>query len=87
MNIGGILFFVWIFGHNKILIVRKENGINTYYSKCSQCNRAWKEKELSKIPKSAFIQKAIKIRGHGKKLKIKIAFKSVPKKEINIYAL
>ena len=85
MNLG-VYIFCLVFGHNKIL-EHNANHNSSYYTTCTQCNKNWFDKKL-KI-NSKFSNYSIKMRGHGKKIIIKIKQKevSLKKQKVNFYTL
>ncbi|HET6516799.1 MAG TPA: hypothetical protein VFG25_01070 [Nitrosopumilaceae archaeon] len=82
-----------IIGHNKILQHWLENENDTYFTVCSQCDRKWKIKQLSKQSQIFTKTHAIKIRSQGKIIQtsivpsFKIPEKTDKKQLINIYLI
>ena len=80
--------FCLIFGHYKILQLKKEKGLSNYYTVCCQCNKRWLNKQLSDKPLKLKTY-SIKMVSHGQKIMIKSAIitKMQKKQKINFYVL
>ena len=48
-----IICFLWcmLIGHNKVLEHWQVDGLDIYFTVCSQCDRKWRMKELSEKPR------------------------------------
>ncbi len=77
-----------IIGHNKVLHVKKETGCIQYFTVCSQCQRSWKNNQLSEKSQSSFKSQNIKIRAHVKTVIVNRPEIRVSKKQtVNFYLL
>lgn len=81
--------FCLIFGHNKILESKNNDGIDMLYTICSQCQKKWFTKKLSSKLKINFKNYTIKMRGQGQKIIIKPIQEEpfLKKQKINFYTL
>jgi len=84
-----VWIFCKIFGHNKVLVSRKDGRFTIYYTSCTQCERKWFTKKLGAIPKIQFKKHVIKMRAQGQKIIIKSAQHNIINKKlkVNFYAL
>jgi len=86
-------FGCMIIGHNKILEHQIVDEYDVYFTICSQCEKKWKMKQLSKKPKIIVKTHSFKMRAQGQwipiytSLPITIPRNTRKKQFVNIYLL